>query len=172
MGGPWRRDSAWGELPPAWLGTFDSLLPQEAGRGAGGLHCRGAGHASSSWERNKPGSHGGGSSRQLPVCRENGTLAPPGTQVGNWGKCPERLCSSVCWACTLPASTSLLADDPTASPGSSALWCCEDIKGKGVQGSEAVGVDGCHRGRCGRARGGGRGLVQGRAWHAAVGRPG
>lgn len=32
------EDSAWGELPPAWLGTFDSLLPQDAGRGAGGLH--------------------------------------------------------------------------------------------------------------------------------------
>lgn len=39
---PWEdsaeEDSAWGELPPAWLGTYDSLLPQEAGRGAGGLH--------------------------------------------------------------------------------------------------------------------------------------
>lgn len=31
-------DSAWGQLPPAWPGTYDSLLPREAGRGAGGLH--------------------------------------------------------------------------------------------------------------------------------------
>lgn len=37
-GRKWRRDSAWGELPPAWLGTLDSLLPQGAGRGAGGRH--------------------------------------------------------------------------------------------------------------------------------------
>lgn len=25
------EDSAWSKLPPAWLGTFDSLLPHEAG---------------------------------------------------------------------------------------------------------------------------------------------
>lgn len=42
-------------------------------------------HASSSWERNKPESHGRGSSSQLPVCRKDGTRFPPRTQMGNWG---------------------------------------------------------------------------------------
>lgn len=36
--GPLLQDSAWDELLPAWLGIFDSLVPHEAGRGAGGLH--------------------------------------------------------------------------------------------------------------------------------------
>lgn len=43
---PWEDDgvgdSTWRALPPAWLGTFHSLLPHEAGRGAGGLHRKAA----------------------------------------------------------------------------------------------------------------------------------
>lgn len=95
----------WSKLPPAWLDTFDSLLPQEAGRGAGGLHWKRAGRGTNqkAMEEAAPASC---------LCRENGTPAPT---EGNWGKRPEGLWSSVCWACTLPASTSLLVDDPTAT---------------------------------------------------------
>lgn len=87
---------------------------------------------------NPEAQEGGSSSGQLPVCRENGTLAPPRTQTGHWGKSLERPWSSVCWACTLPASTSLFADDPTANctgssgQGPCAMFCYEVIRGKGV----------------------------------------
>lgn len=55
------------------------------------------------------------------------TRSPKDTD-GNRGKCPERLWSRVSGPCTLPASPSLLADDPTASPWRSVLSCCEVIR--------------------------------------------
>lgn len=66
------------------------------------------------------GSREGGSTRQLPVCRENDTLVPPRTQTRN-GQMSGEAVQQCSLARTLPTSTSLLVDDPTASPG--AVFC-------------------------------------------------
>lgn len=93
VGGRWSR----GQHMACAASSLAGHIPQSAAsRGREGswraTQKSGHSHPSFSCERNKPGSHGGGSSSQLPVC----TRLPPRTQTGNWGKCLERLGSSVC----------------------------------------------------------------------------
>lgn len=115
-GWPSGKQCLGGKLPPAWWGASDSLccLKRQGGELVVYMEKGLAMPVSAGTGTNPGAQEGGGRSGQLPVCRENGTLGPRRPQTGNWGQCPERPWSSVCRACILPASTSLLADDPTA----------------------------------------------------------